>query len=168
MCVPRAKEATAQTRELRLSRLVSLVPPLSDLAFLIPILVLFWCTTGVGWLLTDSDTGWHIRAGEWMLKNGRVPSADLFSFTKAGQAWFAWEWLSEQADSKQCLKHSRNCSLSLSGNYFLYPVAPASQLAEVMPLPLTVAVTRKSWSAARQFVAQVGGTRAPMPVHVRW
>src|SRR5579863_2879411 len=95
MCVPRAKEATAQARELRLRRWVTLVPSLSDLAFLIPIPVLFWCTTGVGWLLTDSDTGWHIRAGEWMLKNGRVPSADLFSFTKAGQPWFAWEWLSD-------------------------------------------------------------------------
>lgn len=42
----------------------SLFPSLSDLAFLIPILVLFWCTTGVGWLLTDSDTGWHVRTGE--------------------------------------------------------------------------------------------------------
>jgi hypothetical protein len=104
MCAPRAKEATAQTRELRLSRLVSLVPSLSDLAFLIPILVLFWCTTGVGWLLTDSDTGWHIRAGEWMLKNARVPSADLFSFTKAGQPWFAWEWLS---DVLMAAMHSR-------------------------------------------------------------
>jgi len=104
MCVPRAKEPTAQPRELPLSRWVSLVPSLSDLAFLIPILVLFWCTTGLGWLLTDSDTGWHIRAGEWMLKNGRVPSADLFSFTKAGQAWFAWEWLS---DVLMAAMHSR-------------------------------------------------------------
>jgi hypothetical protein len=104
MCVPRAKEATAQARELRLSRWVSLVPSLSDLAFLIPILVLFWCATGVGWLLTDSDTGWHIRAGEWMLKNARVPSADLFSFTKAGQPWFAWEWL---CDVLMAAMHSR-------------------------------------------------------------
>ena len=72
-----------------------LLPSLSDLAFLMPILVLFWCTTGVGWLLTDSDTGWHIRAGEWILQNGRVPTADIFSFTRAGEPWFAWEWLSD-------------------------------------------------------------------------
>jgi hypothetical protein len=104
MCVSGAKEVTAQARELPLSRWVSLVPSLSDLAFLIPILVLFWCTTGVGWLLTDSDTGWHIRAGEWMLKNGRVPTADLFSFTKFGQPWFAWEWLS---DVLMAAMHSR-------------------------------------------------------------
>ncbi|HZQ21936.1 MAG TPA: hypothetical protein VFA89_03985 [Terriglobales bacterium] len=73
----------------------SWVPPLSDVAFLIPILVLFWCTTGVGWLLTDSDTGWHVRVGEWILRNGRVPAVDIFSFTKPGCPWFAWEWLSD-------------------------------------------------------------------------
>src|SRR5712692_6977966 len=71
------------------------VPSLSDLAFLMPILVLFWCTTGVGWLLSDSDTGWHIRTGEWILENRRVPTADIFSFTSAGKPWFAWEWLSD-------------------------------------------------------------------------
>jgi hypothetical protein len=73
----------------------STVPSLSDLAFLIPILLLFWCTTGVSWLLTDSDTGWHIRTGEWILRNGRVPAVDIFSFTKPGLPWFAWEWLSD-------------------------------------------------------------------------
>lgn len=71
------------------------VPSLSDLAFLTPILVLFWCTTGVGWLLVDSDTGWHIRTGEWILANGHVPATDIFSFTKAGMPWFAWEWLAD-------------------------------------------------------------------------
>src|SRR5215472_4261043 len=76
---------------------ISLLPSLSDLAFLIPILVLFWCTTGVPWLLTDSDTGWHIRTGEWILKNHRIPATDLFSFMMFGQPWFAWEWLSDLA-----------------------------------------------------------------------
>lgn len=95
MCVLREKEATAQLRQLPLGRWVFLVPSLSDLAFLMPILVLFWCTAGVPWLLTDSDTGWHIRTGEWILQNGRIPATDLFSFTKFGQPWFAWEWLSD-------------------------------------------------------------------------
>ncbi len=86
---------TAEAPRLPVGAWISVMPSLSDLAFLTPILVLFWCTTGVGWLLTDSDTGWHIRAGEWILQNGRVPATDLFSFTKAGQPWFAWEWLSD-------------------------------------------------------------------------
>lgn len=94
MCAMPAKHATAQGQP-PLGRWVSLVPSVSDVAFLMPILVLFWCTTGVPWLLTDSDTGWHIRTGEWILKNGRIPVTDLFSFTKFGQPWFAWEWLSD-------------------------------------------------------------------------
>lgn len=80
-----------------LERCAPLVPTLSDLALVLPTLVLFWSTTGVGWLLTDSDTGWHIRTGQWILKYGRIPNADLFSFTKAGQPWIAWEWLSDIA-----------------------------------------------------------------------
>ena len=74
-----------------------LLPSLSDAAFLIPIVVFFSCTTGVKWLLGDSDTGWHIRTGEWILMNRRVPTTDLFSFTRNGQTWFAWEWLSDLA-----------------------------------------------------------------------
>jgi hypothetical protein len=82
---------------LSLGRLAPLVPTMSDLAFVIPVLVLFWSTTGVGWLLTDSDTGWHIRTGEWILSNSRIPEADIFSFTMAGRPWVAWEWLSDVA-----------------------------------------------------------------------
>jgi hypothetical protein len=104
MCVLREEDTTAQRRPFPLGRWVSLVPSLSDLAFVMPVLVLFWSTTGVGWLLTDSDTGWHIRTGEWILKNHRIPATDHFSFTKFGQPWFAWEWLS---DVSMAVVHSR-------------------------------------------------------------
>jgi hypothetical protein len=57
----------------------------------------------VGWLVTDSDTGWHIRTGAWILNNGRIPTVDIFSFTKNGQPWIAWEWLSDVA---MALAHS--------------------------------------------------------------
>ena len=45
-------------------------------------------------LLGDGDTGWHIRTGEYILDHG-VPMRDLFSFSRAGEPWYAWEWLSE-------------------------------------------------------------------------
>jgi hypothetical protein len=50
-----------------------------------------------GWaqLLADGDTGWHIRTGQWIWAEGRFPYTDLFSFSKAGQEWFAWEWGSD-------------------------------------------------------------------------
>lgn len=70
-------------------------PSLTDVAFLAPLLLLFGRLDGAKTMLGDGDTGWHIRAGEWMLANGRVPDTDLFSFTKPNEAWYAWEWLSD-------------------------------------------------------------------------
>jgi hypothetical protein len=48
-------------------------------------------------LFRDSDAGWHIRAGELVLRSGALPHADPFSFSKAGEAWVAWEWLADVA-----------------------------------------------------------------------
>ena len=44
---------------------------------------------------TDPDLWWHLRTGEWIVQAGHVPRFDLFSFTRAGHAWIAQEWLSE-------------------------------------------------------------------------
>jgi len=46
-------------------------------------------------LLNDSDTLWHIRAGQWMLAHHAVLRADIFSYTMAGRAWHTQEWLAE-------------------------------------------------------------------------
>ena len=78
-----------------LSRLAALLPSLGDVAFVMPMVFLFGRLDGARTLLIDGDTGWHIRAGEWILRHGRVPRRDLFSFTRPGEAWFAWEWLAE-------------------------------------------------------------------------
>jgi hypothetical protein len=70
-----------------------LTPSLSD-CFFIALMTWTFLVSPYGWaqLLADGDTGWHIRTGEWILAEGRVPYTDLFSFSKAGQDWFAWEW----------------------------------------------------------------------------
>ena len=46
-------------------------------------------------LLNDSDTYWHIRAGEWMIAHNAVLRADVFSYTAAGAPWHTQEWLAE-------------------------------------------------------------------------
>src|SRR3954454_21886580 len=74
---------------------VKLLPSLADFAFLMPIVFLFGRMDGAKSLLSDCDTGWHIRTGEWILANGWVPMHDIFSFSKPGAPWFAWEWLSD-------------------------------------------------------------------------
>ena len=68
-------------------------PSLTDVAFLTPAIFLFSKLEGAKSLLGDGDTGWHVRTGEWILQNGRVPDKDIFSFTKPGEVWYAWEWL---------------------------------------------------------------------------
>ena len=73
--------------------IVRLMPSLTDVAFLMPLVFLFARMDGMHTLLSDGDTGWHIRTGEWILANGRVPHQDIFSFTMVGKPWFAWEWL---------------------------------------------------------------------------
>src|ERR1017187_3927884 len=74
---------------------VRLLPSLADFAFLVPIAFLFGRMEGVKTLLGDCDTGWHIRTGEWIIAHGWVPAGEIFSFTKPGAPWFAWEWLSD-------------------------------------------------------------------------
>lgn len=75
------------------------VPSLSDLFFAAIICWLF--LSGAGWsaLLGDADVGWHIRAGEYILQHHAVPYQDLYSFSKPGAPWFAWEWLSDILDA---------------------------------------------------------------------
>ncbi len=49
---------------------------------------------GTAGLLIDSQTGYHIRTGDYILAHRSLPQGDIFSFSKAGQPWYAWEWLS--------------------------------------------------------------------------
>ncbi|MCX6622508.1 MAG: hypothetical protein NTY38_15865, partial [Acidobacteria bacterium] len=73
---------------------------LPDLALALSLLTFLYCLflfDGGRRLFRDSDTGWHIRTGERMLEERRVPRTDPYSFTRAGEPWFAWEWGSDLA-----------------------------------------------------------------------
>lgn len=76
-------------------KLTRLLPSLSDFAFLLPVIFLFTRMTGTRVLLGDGDTGWHTLTGEWILTHRQIPTFDFFSYTKPGQTWYAWEWLSD-------------------------------------------------------------------------
>lgn len=75
----------------------ALVPSLSDLFFLAILVWLFMSSGAAGWegLLADADVGWHIRTGEYILDHHTVPRHDLYSFSKPGAPWYAWEWLTD-------------------------------------------------------------------------
>ena len=70
-------------------------PSFPELFFSVLLLAAFGRTAWREGLLYDGDPGWHIRTGEFILQNGAVPQHDLFSFTRPGESWFAWEWLAD-------------------------------------------------------------------------
>lgn len=41
----------------------------------------------------DTDTWWHLRAGEWMFQHKAILQQDLFSYTRYGQEWNYPGWL---------------------------------------------------------------------------
>jgi hypothetical protein len=69
------------------------LPSVGDILFMSVFLYLSF-SAGKG-LLADCDTGYHIRAGEYMLTTLSVPKHDIFSFTTPPIPWTAHEWLSE-------------------------------------------------------------------------
>ena len=73
---------------------------LPDVAMVAACVTLFYCLflyQGYRRFFRDSDAGWHIRNGEEILRSGRVPHTDPYSFTRAGQPWYSWEWAADVA-----------------------------------------------------------------------
>lgn len=116
-----------------------LLPSLSDWLFAALIAWLFIAGSGWNTLLADGDTGWHIRTGEYILDNRRLPDADLFSFSRAGERWYAWEWLADVAFAA-CYRQ-----LGLKGVVLLAGI--------VIALYLTVLFRYMLWRGANAFIA---------------
>ena len=43
----------------------------------------------------DTDTWWHLRAGQWIVENRQILREDVFSYTRAGASWEYPGWLVE-------------------------------------------------------------------------
>ncbi|QWV96553.1 hypothetical protein KP005_14390 [Geomonas nitrogeniifigens] len=70
-----------------------LVPSIADLLLATVLCTLFFTTPSQ--LLLDGDTGYHIRAGEEILRARAVPLFDMFSQHAPPLPWTAHEWLAE-------------------------------------------------------------------------
>src|SRR5215467_11149249 len=69
-----------------------------DLALVAASVTLFYCLflfQGYQSLFRDSDAGWHICNGESILVTYSISCIDLYSFSKSGERWFAWEWAAD-------------------------------------------------------------------------
>ena len=69
-----------------------LMPDVALTLALTTLLWIFFIYGGATALFNDSDTGWHIRAGEQIISSGSLPHTDPFSFSKPNEPWVAWEW----------------------------------------------------------------------------
>ena len=69
------------------------IPSISDVIFIS--LFLFLALSAGKDLLGDADTGYHIRAGEYILDTHTIPKQDIFSFISPALPWTSHEWLSE-------------------------------------------------------------------------
>jgi hypothetical protein len=68
---------------------------LPNLAAMLAVATLCYCLFvfgGAEQLFRDSDSGWHIRSGEWIVMHRSLPRTDPYSFSKSGQPWFLCEW----------------------------------------------------------------------------
>ena len=67
------------------------IPALRDIYFIVLLLAIY----SYGNLLSDCDTGYHIRAGDYILENLTIPRMDMFSYLSPALPWTAHEWLPE-------------------------------------------------------------------------
>ncbi len=117
-----------------------LKPSLFDLLIIVIPLWFFFLNGGVAQaLLSDADTGWHIRAGDWMIQHRRFITQDLFSWTRAGAPWFAWEWLTD------ILFSALHTALGLRGIVWF--------ASAVSTLLLVIGLRHMVWSGANIFIA---------------
>ena len=104
-----------------------------DLALVAAAVTLFYCLflfQGYQKLFRDSDAGWHIRNGEAILATHELPRTDPYSFTRAGEPWFAWEWGSD------VIVGAIHRAAGLSGVAMFYGVADRCRSVDVVPAAL--------------------------------
>lgn len=55
--------------------------------------LIFWYANGI----SGNDFWWHVKVGEYICQNGKIPTADIFSWLRFEMEipWTAHEWLSE-------------------------------------------------------------------------
>jgi hypothetical protein len=121
-----------------------------------PAILLFGLLAMTARSATDPDLWWHLRTGQWMVENGRVPHADPFSFTRAGHAWVAHEWLSEVA-FYELWKHGGTTALivfsaivTTAGFMLLYLRCPGKRYWAVAATVAGALASAPSWGVRPQ------------------
>lgn len=54
--------------------------------------LMVWTFLTLCFPLYDTDFWWHLKTGEWILQERRVPQVDLFTFSSVGRPWIDLHW----------------------------------------------------------------------------
>jgi hypothetical protein len=108
----------------------------------------------------DSDTLWHIKAGEWILSHRTYPTSDTFSWTVPGAPWTAHEWLFELALGMVSKIHLAGIAvfsalIIIAGLYFLWKLINLlvdSGTTSMFFYLLALGLLSPGWSARPQLV----------------
>lgn len=65
-------------------------PAFISLVFLLTYICLYF---GAMPLFADPDVSWHLATGNLILREGKLPETDTWSFASAGQHWYIISWL---------------------------------------------------------------------------
>jgi hypothetical protein len=107
----------------------------------------------------DSDTWWHLRAGEEILDRGEILKTDPFSLTRQGEPWIYPGWLS------QITLHTIYTQFSFAGVniftglmifiafVFVWRVLDGKELLKAFILIIAVATSSVYWSARPQIIS---------------
>lgn len=107
----------------------------------------------------DTDTLWHLRAGEWQVQNQSLLRVDLFSHTRAGEAWINHSWVSQfiiygfysaLGDAGLALY---TATLATAGMYFVYRQLEGDVLVRALAVLLASAAAAVFWSARPQMMS---------------
>ena len=76
--------------------------------------------------LTDTDLGWQLATGRWLVQHHQIPSVDVFSYTASGQPWIypvGWGLSSTPFTRLAIMLSCRGSSHSVCRNSCLAPPA---------------------------------------------
>ncbi len=107
----------------------------------------------------DTDTYWHLAAGQWQVENGAILMEDIFSSTRLGAPWVNHSWLS-QSILFLFYRTAGDLGLALftallatGGMIFIYLQCDADPIIAGLAVILAGAAAAVFWSARPQMVS---------------
>lgn len=107
----------------------------------------------------DTDTLWHLRAGEWQIEHRALLRTDLFSWSRVGEAWINHSWLSQivlygayvaLGDVGLALY---TAVLAAAGMALVYRISEGSALVRAFAVALAGAAAAVFWSPRPQMMS---------------